>query len=213
MKFNIWTYFVNGIAIVCAIIGIASMASTYQLFDNYNIAKDDYRFFNAYNTYNKSLSSGMATDEKDELSKLLNSKYQNIGYKFDLDTISTFTSFDSYLTYLKDKDKSFIYSENAISIMKSNIEAIKNNNFGELEAVKNTIKAHYDSSTGKYTNDYYRELDIYVYRNFTNIYAYNKTPEQYSMIFGILFLTGGVVTTISYFSWFIYKMYKKIKVN
>lgn len=206
MKINIWTYFINGIAAVVALIGVIAMATTYKNYDNYIIARDDYKFFKTYNSYKANLS----TQERTELNNVISAKFNGINTvdknvsKFTLDTVDGFEKFSDYSDFLTNKETSFIYSKAAIDQINKNVISLES---AGLESIKNTIKTNYNK------NSYYIELDKFIYRQFNNVYHYNKSPEGYSMFAGIAFLTIGTLTSVAYFGAFIYSVYKKNKLK
>ena len=215
MKKNLWTYFNNGLGAFCFIFGTITMSTTFKLYDNYNLAARDYKVYESYNQ--------LETAEK-ELAKPSFSNFLTYKYNFSektksenpniesisVEKIEQFKTFEEFRTFLKNKNTSFIYSKSAIDDINNNIVSP---NFSK---VKNSLEELYKKDENIQKNekmqDFISKLKIYCETNLiSSNYFYNKTPENISMIFGIIILVAGFLTIFSYWSFVMIKQHREIK--
>lgn len=217
MKKNLWTYFNNGLGAFCFIFGTITMSTTFKLYDNYNLAARDYKVYESYNQ--------LETAEK-ELAKPSFSKFLSYKYNFSektksenpniesisVEKIEQFKTFEEFRTFLKNKNTSFIYSKSAIDDINNNI--VSPNFLEAKKPLEDLIQSYKkdENKKDKKMQDFISKLKIY---NETNLissnYFYNKTPENISMIFGIIILVAGFLTIFSYWSFVMIKQHREIK--
>lgn len=199
MKNKIWAVFTNTVGGILAAFGGITMGVTFKLYDNYNLAAQEFGFYKDYKTIEPSID----VQVKNDLSNLINLKYANLPSnveEINFDKLLSFKTFNEYLEFLKNKENSFIYNKQAWNQIQDNI---KTNQYLTLKTnLINTISTINDK-------DKYFDILTYLKVTISHNYYFDKTPENVSMIFGILFLVSGFVTIMIYWVIYIAKLSKK----
>lgn len=197
---KVYTILNNVLIAGVGIFGIATVATTFELFTNYNLASREYSFYYAYSSANQSVKDTISN----ELKEVIKTKYtgsNNTEY-LSLDTIEGLTNkgSNSFFDYLKNKsnENSIIYNYDVNNTVSNNINsAAFSTNLASLkskiESLKNTDETLYRKAV-KYTNEL-------VVKN----YKYKKTPENISFISGMIFIFIAIIWAIVFWTIFIYK--------
>ena len=221
MKKNLWTYFNNGLGAFCFIFGTITMSTTFKLYDNYNLAARDYKVYESYNQLETAELETAELELVKSFSNFLTCKY-NFSEKtksenpniesISVEKIEQFKTFEEFRTFLKNKNTSFIYSKSAIDDINNNIVSLK---FLEAkDSLRKQIQSYKEDENkeDKKMQYFISKLTIYCETNLiSSNYFYNKTPENISMIFGIIILVAGFLTIFSYWSFVMIKQHREIK--
>lgn len=206
MKKNIWTYFINGFSVAFVVLGSWTMGATYKMYDNYNIANDEYDFFSSFSKeLNNNPSSGPLSGGNLELLELIKIKYNVEITEFSMKQFNNFfKSRDKYIKYMSNKNSSFIFDKNRLNEITNNIK--NNENIGNnIRAINVFLKNRY------FSKNFEPKIKKYITNTFYCTYYYDSIPESISMYSGIALLFVGFSSIISYWIIYIYKNGKKNK--
>ncbi|BAC44083.1 hypothetical protein D8X55_02615 [Malacoplasma penetrans] len=197
---KVYTILNNVLIAGIGIFGIATVATTFELFTNYNLASREYSFYYAYSSADKSVKDTISN----ELKEVIKTKYSgsnNTEY-LSLDTIESLTSkgSKSFFDFLKNKnnENSIIYNYEVNNTISNNINsATFSTNLSSLkskiQSLQNTDETLYRKAV-KYANEL-------VVKN----YKYKKTPENISFISGMIFVFIAIIWAIVFWTIFLYK--------
>lgn len=218
MKINVWTYFVNIVGSVAVLFGIVTIGTTYKMYDNYSIAVSEYRMIEQFNKA-KANDPNFPMFYENKFMTYFQMKYKFIDTTLQVvnsENITSFTTLNSYLDFLNNKETSFIYNEEAIKEIQANTET------ATFKLAVTEIYRYWSQKDGQdeivngYTiPDDFKNVVLKNYNNgsFFSVYCYNAAPENISTISGLLFSIGGLLTIIGYWLFFIYRIKKEIHIT
>ncbi|MDE5767461.1 MAG: hypothetical protein K2H56_02825 [Malacoplasma sp.] len=200
---KVFLIFNNVCAAAISIFGIVTIGTTINLYNNYNLAKDEYDFYHSYNqSNNKDLI-------KEDLENLINLKYKNVSdntYYLSLNEITekTQNTLKDFLNFLKNKENlnSIIFNKNINNEIQNNINSDNSEFYVSLDSFKQKINSLKDKE-----NDFYNQC-LRFSSTVTKNYYYDATPENVSFIAGLCLLLVGIVWWIIYWSIFVFKKIK-----